>query len=190
MQKANNTITSNKKGFTLIEVLVVVAMIVALTALGGSGFAALSHARANKVVKSIDTLLSQSKVNALSGKENTLEIFYNENEDRDNGYKSKTYYGVLKDRNGNIYETEELGNSLVTINCSNGGDVGKNACIKAKFNTKTGKIEYCCVKNPNASVSAEEISNTPNKITIYASFGSTYAVEIFKLTGEHHVVGQ
>lgn len=183
MQKIKN-FAKNKKGFTLMEVLVVVFMMVALTTLGGSGFVALSHARASKVANSFDVLMSQSKVNALSGRTNTLRVFFNEDEDRDNGLKARTYYGTLTDSNG-IYETAELGNRLVNITYDN-KNVTENINIVIEFNQKTGAVEKCQMVNSDDD---SVLVDTQNKSIFYVSSGSTYTIELFKITGEHRVQG-
>lgn len=187
MQKLKK-FADNKKGFTLIEVFVVVAMMVALTTLGGSGFVALSHARASKVANSLDVLMSQSKVNALSGRDNILTVFYNETEDTDKGYKAKTYYGILEDTDG-IYEVAELGNRLVTINFKNTKgtkNVTAKDNIKIVFDQKTGAVNECrMIDASNNSI----LVDTDNKTEFYIQSGSTYMIELFKITGEHRVQG-
>ncbi len=187
MQKLNK-FADNKKGFTLIEVFVVVAMMVALTTLGGSGFVALSHARASKVANSLDVLLSQSKVNALSGRDNTLTVFYNETEDKDKGYKAKTYYGTLTDTDG-VYEVAELGNRLVTINFKNTKgtkNVSAKDNIRISFDQKTGAVSECRMIDTSDNA---VLVDTDNKTEFYIQSGSTYMVELFKITGEHRVQG-
>ena len=190
---------SNNKGYTLIELLIVIAMIVALTSLGTGGFVTLSHARANKAANSLDSLIAQSKVNALSGQENYLIVRYDDEAD----CYVPGLHSVTKDQvtgsetiSDTPYDSVELGNDLLTIEMevysgssltrkavTGKGESNKSGIIM-RFNEKTGKLDKCYLSYNGAEES------TASVVKIYVSFGSSHIIEIYKLTGEHHIVGQ
>lgn len=199
MQKSTETLTElrdNKKGFSLIELIVVISMIVALTALGTGGFVTLSHARASKAANSLDALIAQSKVYALSGQENIVVIRYNKDKDADNELKARTYYAYMQDCNtGKILEAAELGNYLLTVEFEPRGGTrtalseDQSNKIQLKYNMNNGRLEYCWIKAIDGVEASNDYALTAGQVNIHVSFGSDHIVQLYKLTGEHHVVG-
>ena len=139
-------IKCNKKGYTLIEVLIVVFMLVALLSIAVGSYTAYYRARGSKVSKTIDTMIAQSKIDALSGRENIMVIRHQTDFDKsEDGLDASKYYAELYAVEGNKairYKKEEIGNSWVSMNLDDNGDISENNMIVIKFHEKTGAITY------------------------------------------------
>ncbi|MBR3621356.1 MAG: prepilin-type N-terminal cleavage/methylation domain-containing protein, partial [Clostridia bacterium] len=146
-KRIKKAIKSNKKGYSLIEVLIVVFIMAALLAVSTGSFTAYFNARPTKVAKTLDVMIAQSKIDALSGRDNLMIIrsqtAYDKTED--GSLRAGDYYAELYRIEGDKayrYKKESIGNSWVTINMDNDPtkEIKKddNNLIAIIFNGKSG----------------------------------------------------
>ncbi len=173
----------NTKGISYVELVIVMGILAALLSISSISFSAAWRARASKAANSVDALLSQSKVNALSGDDNYMQIVFR-GKDNAKGYSESGYYAELfKEGSSSPYKSELIGNSRLQIRFGD-DDIAQNKAIRIKFHEKTGAVVYAGAVNasaPEAPTSASDITK------IYFHFGNTYCVSLWKITGEHNI---
>ena len=181
----------NKKGFSYVELVIVMAMLLALVTVVSGGARAAWGARASRAANSFDTLMAQSKVNALSGQKNFIQIVYRE-KDAAAGYQTDGYYIELY-RNGETepYKSENVANNRIHISFGE-EEIGEDKAIRIAFNSSTGAVECAETVAANAELPASvddlsDPSSVENETKIYFTFGNTSCVTLYKLTGEHMV---
>ncbi len=182
----------NTKGISYIELIIVMGMLAALMGISSISFSSAWRARAGKAANSVDAILAQSKVNALSGQNNIVLISYKD-KDVDAGYRDAGYYAELYDQvdrdaagdpvfSDTPYKSELIGNSRLAVSL---GDVPleEGSLIKIKFDGKKGSLEYAGL----VSAEDEALSSPEDETKISFTFGGTYVITIYKLTGEHRI---
>ena len=139
MKKTDKKIKNNNKGFSLIELVVVMALVIVLTTIASMPLVNIYKARAKSAAETVNSMMSQSKINALSGTENEMWLYY----DND----AKHYVCLLRYTNGDtmgeIYKTETFGNANLTIKIGSHEWPARGAekgLVRLKFDCKTGKI--------------------------------------------------
>lgn len=164
----------NNKGYSLIELLVVIAILVTATAIAGGGISSAYHSRTEKAVKDYDGMISQSKINAMTGRSNYLDLTYDSD--------SKQYICYLVKRsNGTVYETAELGNQKITVTVdgtqlnAEQGDI-----LRMSFNMDTGAVKECKI-----ITSSSEIDKLQPEIKITVSSFGSRTITLYQSTGEH-----
>lgn len=203
-------IKSNKKGYTLIEVLIVVFMLVALLSIAVGSYSAYYRARGSKVSKTIDTMIAQSKIDALSGRDNIMVIRHQTDFDKsEDGLDASEYYAELYRVEGAKairYEKEDIGNSWVSLSLINNEaesaeniskQVSDDNLIVIKFNGKTGAISYLALTDDFSPPSSDEevnggvdydgfdeVPDGQSRI-IRISTARPYDIEIWIASGEH-----
>ena len=182
----------NTKGISYVELIIIMGMLAALMSLFSVSFSSAWRARASKAANSVDAILSQSKVNALSGQNNIVLVSYREKDD-DAGYKEAGYYAELYDQadtdaagdpiyNTVPYKSELIGNSRLNISL-NDTQLEEGSYIKVEFDGKKGSVNYAgLVLSPD-----DDPDSTEDETKISFSFGGTYIITIYKLTGEHGI---
>lgn len=209
INKAIDKAKKNRKGYTLIEVLVVVFIILALTTVSLASFSAYYRARSSKVSKTIDTLIAQSKIDSLSGRENFMVIRHKTDYDsNEHGIaQDSEYYAELYKVDGDKairYKKEGVGNSWVTLSFNNATEVSENSLIVLKFNMKTGAVDHISASevgelfSPPASEDEvrDGVGYDASKFTsiddakseIYIISGQTHVIELYTASGEHQIV--
>ncbi len=184
---------NNNRGFSLIEVIVVMAILVVAAAITASSATSAFHARSLQAAKTVDGMIAQSKINAMSGKKNCLIIKYST---ADKCYKCglhrivKDEYGVYHDSD-EAYEEQEVGNNRLSIIC--GPDVDgydynllSGGQLRMEYNMDTGKVKNMKVTKPDGTVVTllgNGVSSDSSVITF--SFYTTHTITIYKETGEH-----
>ncbi len=203
-------IKCNKKGYTLIEVLIVVFMLVALLSIAVGSYTAYYRARGSKISKTIDTMIAQSKIDALSGRENIMVIRHKTDyDDSEDGMSASKYYAELYSVEGTKavrYKKEGIGNNWVSINLGDNDDISESRMIVLKFNVKTGAITYLNDISPSSSGEGSEdyfappssedeatggvvfkLEETPTAAseTIKIKSARPYAIQMWIASGEH-----
>lgn len=204
-------LAEDKKGFSLVELVVTVSIMVALASIATGSFLAYYHARSSKVAKTIDTTISQSKIDALSGRENVMIIRHQVDYDKtEDGLTSASEYYVelysLENGNAIRYKKEQLGNSWVSISLENSPSkaVDETQSIAIKFNPRTGGVDFLDVVSATGSdgnsfippsnedavnngVAYRGVGDPASTSKIYISSGQTYTIEVYAASGEHTI---
>jgi prepilin-type N-terminal cleavage/methylation domain-containing protein len=188
-----NNIKNNKGGFSLIEIMVVVFIMVALTTVSIGSFTAYYRARSSKVSKTIDTMIAQSKIDALSGKENFLML----------RKADKDFFVELYSVNGKhaaCYKQEPAGNNWVTITYEADGsvtEISDTNFLIIKFNQRSGAVDYMSavtssVFNPDNTEGENytefEKVTIPKMVKIQIESTQNYTIELYSASGEHQIV--
>ena len=184
----------SNKGFSLIELLVVAAIIIVAASVGGNYFLTAYRARSYQATKTVDGFVAQSKINAMSGKKNCLIIRYDESEKcykcglHSIGYDSVA--GAYVD-SADAYEYQDVGNDHLHILCGPDADGNKydllaGGFMRLEYNMDTGKVKKLTVTKPNGSVITVLGSGVATTIAdIDFEFYSNHNIKIYKSTGEH-----
>ena len=184
----------NKKGFSYIEMVIVMGMLLALVTVTTGAIRVGWSARANKAANSVGAALSQSKINALGGDIHYLQIVYRA-KDTSKGYDSEGYYVELYHENTNTYHKSDfIGNNRLKIRFgSDETELDSTNVIQIKFNSKSGSVEYAglaaiandyAAKKPGAS---GHPMSAADETLIKFSFGNTYILTLWQATGEHNI---
>ena len=183
----------NTKGISYVELVIVLGILAALIGISSISFSAAWRARASKAANSVDALLSQSKVYALSGDDNCLQVAYH-GKDTARGYTESGYYAemfkVTQSDSGDYtlslsspIKSEVIGNDRLNIKFGD-VDIEKDKAIRVVFNGKTGAV----VLAGTAVTSTTDLpTSAADKSQIYFHFGNTYCINLWKLTGEHNI---
>lgn len=170
----------NNKGFSLAELCVVLAIMAALVIIVSGSISIVFKARAKSAVEKIGSIVSQCKINSLSGIDNEFTLLYDNDK--------KQYVCTLakksdSDEYDNIYKEEMLGNSRVNITV-NDSSVLEGSVLKLRFSNNNGGVEAIGVKAPDDSV--EDLADEPKNI-ITVSSSRTYKLTLYTYTGEHEI---
>lgn len=162
----------NNKGFSMIELIVVVAILIVAVGVTATSLRTMYNARSLKAAKTIDGMISQSKINAMSGKKNTFVLRYSE----DDG----CYFCELVDAAGNAYESEQVGNNSLEVTIDSANNVKENN-LEIRFNGDTGAIKT--LKYGGADHSTGWSSKVINLESL-----TVHSITLYRTTGEHNFV--
>ncbi|MEA4966117.1 MAG: type II secretion system protein [Oscillospiraceae bacterium] len=172
----------NHRGFTLVELLVVMAILGICAALATISLSAVSSARAQKCATAIDAMLSEAKVAALSKDGNSYLALYE---------KDGKIYAAL--HAGGSVEEESVGGQGVTVTYAAGGVTyslgGAGAPLYLAFNRETGALRS--LREAAALVSAAAAAAAPEgELTaITAKKGASCVIKVASATGYHGIGG-
>lgn len=187
-------IRGNKKGVTLVELVIVIAILAVLGAIAGGSFASAWNARARKAIYVADSMLAQSKVDALSGRENFYVLWYDATEET---YFCELYKGEFKSSDTSIpagaicTKSETLGNKHLRMTCASSLSPTvnnfENGKLVISFDSGTGKVAVSKWLGISASSVDFPTATSGGRITISARSVSEYNITLYALTGEHEV---
>ena len=141
----------NTKGISYVELVIVMGILAALIGISSISFSAAWRARASKAANSVDALLSQSKINALSGEDNYLKILYREKDTSRDINESAYYAELYRVGSSTPYKSENIGSGRLRILFGEGKtDIEQNKAVLIKFNSKNGAVEYSGISSSNA----------------------------------------
>ena len=95
-----NKLKENRRGFSLVELIVVMAIMAALVLAVTMSLSVVSNLRARSAARRLDAMLSQCKIENLSGHKTELKLWY---DSADNVYRADLI------RDGSSVKEEELG---------------------------------------------------------------------------------
>lgn len=153
-----------------------------------SSLTSMLHARSYKAAKTIDGMIAQSKINAMSGRKNGLFIKY---DTAKKAYVCSLYYLDPSDHiSGEAYEQQEVGNDALNI-IVNGENLKETAyTLRLIYNMDTGAVKNLAYSaNFNGGSSNGEMigSRNPSAKTAVITLDSytTHTITLYKSTGEH-----
>lgn len=167
----------DRKGFTLIELIIVVAILTALTTLLGFSLSLIFSTQAKRCSDSIDSILSQTKIDAMSREGGAFVCLYTE----DGSVKADYYVS------GALQSTETIGDRRCSVTFRRGtetaalGEKGSGTCLYISFLRDTGAFDFS--KNTGWSS-----GDTCTGITVSGGT-KTYVIKLYPATGGHTLEG-
>lgn len=161
-------------GFSLVELLTVMAILAILIIVSTGPLASIYHARAKAVATELNALITECKINNLSGMDSRLEVVFDEDE---KAYKCSFIYNG-KQKNGVEYKTEYIGSERSELTVNETYSLKTDKLIIA-FSNKTGAVtQFKCGSADLTSRSTNTINITSNR---------SYDIVVYKLTGKQDV---
>jgi prepilin-type N-terminal cleavage/methylation domain-containing protein len=151
----------SNKGFTLVELIVVVAIIGIIIGAMTYSINSVSSTRAKKVASDLSALISQCRVDTLSGAPSPTYLEISKD--------GKVYYGILHE-GGEEKARQKLGGSGVSISWSSQTE---GDALKIGFSRATGAMDVINYQNCTS-------------ITVISGAGS-YTITLVPKTGYHSV---
>lgn len=170
-------------GFTLIEFIVVIAILAAAVSIGSAGFSAVYNARAKKAASGLDNVFAECKVFNLSGRSCYARIEFDSTH---NEYVASVVKdnGTEDDRTDDVVlESVVLGNRLLNITTHDGTGVSQLTSIEVKFRGDTGAVAYCNAITAGTAVSLMGADTASEQFTLEG--GGTYVLTLYHKTGMH-----
>ena len=154
----------NNRGFTLIELIVVIAVMSIIAGVSSSVISSVSKQELKNFVNSYDAMLSECKIETLSGMKNpSLSIVVEDGE----------YRAVLYE-NGVVVKKEYLGEDYLTCKFYTSDGTENTGTLTIRYDRTTGTM----------TTSPSGVS----KVSVSNKKGTTYSVELIPQTGYHRVV--
>ena len=175
---------NNNKGFSLVELLVVVVIMgIAVSIVTGS-FISMYNARSKKATETLDAVIAQAKVDAMSGRDCRAVLEYSDGSDgNDEGYYAILLMRTDQDGDGVLdtsteYKRESLGNDRLsfTVNGNDEYNIAEDS-LYISFNGTTGAVRSA--KYGTTNVLGGSV------LTITVSSTATHVITLYKDTGEH-----
>ena len=172
----------NNKGFSLVELIVVVAIMAIMGSFIFFSFGLLTGQDARKCANNISTVLDKEKNYALTKSAEVdcyVEIILT-----DDGYYAK-YYAPDKAIGGTavLIEEQELGKKSVIVSCYKDNGGGSPTLVGTVTNSNPLRITYNRVSGAIKEMSLNGVTEDINIIQI--DKGRTYKIELFTATGKH-----
>lgn len=174
--------TKQNKGYTLVEIIIVIVLIGLLATVAGSSISLVFSSEAKKCANNTSALISKAKVSALSREGNVGVKIY-----RDGGNIVGAYY-----ENGAEISREKLGGSRVNFNYmyKNGqNEVNVNLTstpLYISFNKGTGSLKTIGEASLAELGSASGAEAAPAEIII-TSGSRTLVITFVESTGQHAI---
>lgn len=158
---------NNKSGFTMVELLVVITLLGALVVVSIGPLQSVYKARAKSAASEISAMLSESKIDSLSGKTNEFHLKFDGN----------NFICTLVDNNGTVIKEESIANKKTNI-VVDGTSLNDNSDkeLVVAFSNQTGAVI-------GATLSGEDVLDD-KKIVFDIAYISQYQVTVYKITGE------
>ena len=156
----------NNRGFTLVELIVVVTILAVVAAIVGVSVSAVSTANEKRCAAELDSIISMTKMKCLSRSGNVYVVIRQEGNEL-----VYDYYEGVDPAGGQLTDQDRLAKG-VTVKYSIGGGtekiISETETLTLKFNRTTGGLL--------------QPSQTQD---VLISVGSRYYVTIVALTGSH-----
>lgn len=170
------TLKNNNKGFSLVELLTVIAIMGVAVSLVGASFLSLYRARSQRAAETLDAVISQCKIDTMSGLNCEVRV-----ELDDGDYYARLYRFDEADDGSiseTVYKSEKLASDSLTVSAG-GASVGTDSVLNIRFNRSTGAI---------ASAGCGSVSNIfGSGVTAVITMASTgtHTITLYRTTGEH-----
>ena len=161
----------NQNGITLVEIIIVIAIVGILASTAVMMIGHLHYADTQKVVKTLDSSLSQLQVKTMSKSGNQYLYIYR----LTNGYYVKILPDNLSAFDGTLLDGDgtKLSNTTIKI-CQNGTELTENSFMKIAY---TKQATFKKFDTTNTTVQTILIDGVPK-----------YSIQLVYDTGKHFVV--
>lgn len=163
----------NNNGLTLMELIVVIAIMAVLVASTVAGIGLLSSGDAKKASKNIRSVLSEVRTETLSIQADWEAKLYND----DGTYKISIY------RDDEEYETADLGYRIEIFYGDAKEAIDDGDALIISFRQSSGAVKEISIIKNGLEETPIELENSEFKITVSKS-GSDYVLTLWKDTGK------
>ncbi len=163
-------------GFTLVELITVISIVSIIVVIASGPLSSIFRARKKAVTTEISAMISQCKINALSGMANEFQLTYSAEDD---AYICSLVY-TNGENEGKAYKTQKIGSGKNNITVNDSISLLSDTLTIA-FSGKTGAVtKFQCSSNDLSD-------NKTNKITVDSS--ATHSITLYMLTGKQESTG-
>ena len=157
----------NNKGFTLVELIVVIALMAIIAGVSTTVISSVSKQELKDFTNNLDAMLCQTKVETMSGlPDPALEIAIVDGE-----YRATLYKYHRDPENRAEVKSQYLGEDYLT--CAVPGiTMGPGKIIRFTYNRSTGELQ----------------DNTLTELIVSDKSGTEYEIQFFPQTGYHKIV--
>ena len=169
----------NNRGFSLIELVIVIAIIAVLATVSGGTLASVSSAKEKNAAQQISAMLSQCKIYNMSGRSCYFELGY------DDGY----FCAIKSASDNSVMEQKNFGKKIQIILGSSTDANGHNLIMY--FRRNTGGVGISYRQNIGADSQTDPdagflgTSNPSRAIKVIGN--KTYTVTVYRLTGNSEI---
>lgn len=172
---------NRKKGFSMIELIVVVALIGIFTALATIAFGYIKSGNIKSTAKTIDSTLNKLKLDTMSKEKKPYMCIYKDGDD----------YYMLCTTNANEAPTSDngqrIGNGNVSIKVDD-ATVGVNDKVYIAFKKGSGTFaESINADNPKNTIHKGKSSKADIVVESADGDGTSYVIHLIKDTGKHYI---
>ncbi|MBQ6265917.1 MAG: prepilin-type N-terminal cleavage/methylation domain-containing protein [Clostridia bacterium] len=161
---------NNNKGFSLVELLVVIAIMAVAVSLVSYSFVSVYRARSKRAAETLDAVISQCKIDSMSGLDCALEVAL------DDGNYYVNLYRIDESGNMNLYKTEKLASDRLSITADS--DSIEDDPLIIRFNSSDGSIS-------SAVIGTTDYLESASTLMLTLSSTGTHTITLYKNTGEH-----
>ncbi|MBQ4245500.1 MAG: type II secretion system protein [Clostridia bacterium] len=168
------TLKKNNKGFSLVEMIVVITIMGIAVSLVVGSMVSVYRARSKKAAETLDAVISQCKIDSMSGLDCYLTVSL---EDGD-------YYAKLHRTGAEVYKTEKLASDNMTMSAGTNSLAEEGSELYLKFDRATGAVTDALYKAGEGASGADLYDGT-SVFEITMSSTGTHTITIYKNSGEH-----
>lgn len=170
----------NNKGFSLVELILVMAILAILTVVTYNNISYLSYANAKSCSQKINSTLERGRQFAMSKKDTPSYFLYKYNDSI--YYKIAATDTITVDANGVKLGNEELNLYYTTLNDTSEIKINNGDCMKIEFKKSSGGLK------PLPKINPLDADNFYDAIVLKNTDGVTrYIIHIISITGKHYV---
>ena len=177
--------TNRNKGFSMIELIVVVAIIGIFTALASISFNYLKSGNVKAAAKTIDSTLSKLKLDTMSKEAKPYMCLY-----REGNYYYMFCTTADKAESPSTTNGEKIGNGNVKITINNSKTIAEGEVVYIAFKKGSGAFTEEVKKSSGDITTVHDgISDSDATIMVERADGSgtKYTIHMIKDTGKHYI---